>query len=147
MQGAVRREAAIMILLACLAGVVFVETRGLTASAGQISPAFFPQLGAGVILALAAVRLGAIALVGYRPHQAEIDWSWSAARRPAAITLLMLGFYAGFGTIPFSLLTFVFLVLAFRTFDVRPWGRILAGAALGTAFFYLLFEKLFRLPV
>ncbi len=147
MQGAVYREAAIMVLLACLAALVFVETSELTAPAKQISPAFFPRLGAGVILALAVVRLGAIVLAGHRPQQAEIDWSWSAVRRPATMMLLMLGYYAGFGTVPFSLLTFVFLVVAFWGFDVRPWRRILASAALGTAFFYLLFEKLFRLPV
>lgn len=146
MQKAVYHEAATMVILVCVAALVFVETSGFATAPGQISPAFFPRLGAGAMVALATIRLGSLWLTQYRP-QLEFDWSWAATRRPATAVFLMLGYYAAFGILPFPLLTFGFLAAAFWTFGVTPWHRNLISAAFAAGLFYVVFDRVFRLPL
>lgn len=140
-------EVAVMLVLIAASAVVFLETAALTqAPPGQIAPATFPRLAAGALGAMAAFRLGQVAL-GFVPVGVDVDWSWRAAGKPLLATLLMIGYYLAFGQVPFALLTFGFVGLAFWTFGVRPLIRLLLGTAIATGFFYVLFTFLLRIPV
>lgn len=141
-------ESVAMLILLGVAGVVFWQTAPLSqADPGQIAPATFPRLASGALAFMAAVRLASVVLGRYKPQDLDLDWSWEAVRKPLLTTVLIIAYYLLFGRVPFAALTFAFLAATFWAYDVRPWRRILLSAAVSTAFFYVLFSLLLRVPV
>lgn len=148
MRKALLHECAAMLVLLGVAGIVFWQTASLSqADPGQIAPATFPRLAAGALALMAAVRLASVLLGRYNPQDLDLDWSWEAVRKPLLTTVLVIAYYLMFGRVPFAALTFLFLAATFWAYDVRPWRRILLNAAVSTAFFYVLFSLLLRVPV
>ena len=118
MRQALFQELLVLSAILAVAVLVFVET-GSGAGGGQVSSGtFFAK----------TTRL-----------DGDYDWHLSATHRALAATVLMILYILLFRQIHFALLTFVFLLLVFLAFGVRPFSRVLIGAVLSTGFLYVLF--------
>lgn len=139
MRQAMFQELLVLTTILAVAVLVFVETgAGTGGGAGQVSSGTFPRLVAGAMGLFAVARM-LLFLAKTTPLDGDYDWHLSATHRALAATVLMILYILLFRQIHFALLTFVFLLLVFLAFGVRPFARILIVAVLSTGFLYVLF--------
>ena len=137
MRQALFQELLVLSAILAVAVLVFVET-GSGAGGGQVSSGTFPRLVAGTMGVFAVARM-LLFFAKTTRLDGDYDWHLSATHRALAATVLMILYILLFRQIHFALLGFVFLLLVFLAFGVRPFSRVLIGAVLSTGFLYVLF--------
>jgi len=136
-----------MALLLGLVAVVFVETAGgAPAGAGRLAPSTFPRLAAGVIGALALLRIALIVASRARLPRTTI-WGLRSFAIPAALSVAMIAFFLMFEMVPFAILAAAFLAITYLLMGVRPIGRIIIASLAGSAGLYLLFTQFLSIAV
>lgn len=141
------QEIAIMALLLCLVAVVYIETMGgAPAAPGQLPPSAFPRIAAGVVAALACLRI-AVILFARPAAQSTRIWPLRTFALPAALSAMMVVYFLLFDLVPFAVLTGAFLLVSFTLMGVRPVGKILLASAVGAAALYLLFAQILSIAV
>ena len=143
------QEMVTLLFVLTVACIVFWETREFGAvSAGQTSPGGFPRLAAGTMGLLAVIRAALLLSGATETSQAsENAWGWISISRPLGAAVLLAVYVALFGKVHFAILTGAFVLSIFFVFGVRPLLRLLIGAALSSAFLYVLFVYLLKIAV
>jgi putative tricarboxylic transport membrane protein len=135
------------LILAGLAGLVFLEARRLTLGSIRVpQTGFFPAILAVLLLTFSIVLM-IQTIRGSEGERIPEKIGTDGWRRIAASLATMLGFALVLESLGFLLSTVAVMVLLLRAIEAQKWSRVIAVAVVTSIACYFLFAWLLSIPL